>query len=159
MAFSIEFFENNKNENEKLSAEDEVIAEMHIGDFQEDLGIPIDYWTKSDYIKQWIDGVSRIVHAKGDKRSALIVEMYDPVHPRFHANYWALFKVKDNVYIQNFYQPLKKFKNGYILEDLYKVILTRQKPDETDLYHVSEWTTTLDELEEWLKKLKQLETD
>jgi hypothetical protein len=133
---------------------DKAVGQIIIGDFKEELIIPLDFWLKSDYIEQWKDGVNKIISTGGEVRSALITEMYNPKHPDFPAMYWALYRTDEAILIQNYYQPLNTVQNDFTYDDLYKLIADRENPITKDIAPVSEWTTTLDELKEWQEKLK-----
>lgn len=156
MSFSIEFLDAEVPKERLQPGEKAVFSRITIGDFSEELIIPVNYWSKSDYTNQWVNGVDRLLATPSHVTSALFTEMYNPDNKKYPSMCWPLYKEEGVVYVQNYYEPLDKLKHLFQLEELYSYIPDREIPDKADKYHISEWVTSVAEMREWLDKLKHV---
>lgn len=120
------------------------IGEIQIGDdLQETFEMPLKYWSKQDYERQWKEGIERL---KQQNQSCLIVELeLTKTAPRAHT--WVLYKDGDMVHIQNiilfgtrFINMLKK--EPYTLDTCYNFIDPRETVVDNGM-KVSEWDIPL----------------
>ena len=120
-------------------------GELQINDFMEHLYIPLDWWSLSDYLKQWQEGFNYLEH---HDRSCLVVSIHNP-HIRPYINWWLLYKVGDKVHIQNqlvigeIYEKQVGDK-PFNLETCYDFIPERGEPYDEDGNKISEWVIDWD---------------
>lgn len=74
------------------------LGQIKIGNFQERILIPTEYWSPADYRQQWIEAVDQI--SKTGDATALITEMYDPSDANF-IKCWPIYKEGNTIHIQN----------------------------------------------------------
>jgi contact-dependent growth inhibition (CDI) system CdiI-like immunity protein len=82
---------------------------IHIGDFSESIYVPLDYWSRADYERQWKEGLERI---KIHDTSCLVATIHDPKIRKF-VDWWELYKINNVIYVQN----------GWLIEHLYDEIV------------------------------------
>lgn len=150
MTFKITFITNGD-----LSANDvsgtERLAQITINDFSEQIRMPLENWTQSEYIQQWKDAVARF--ESGFKTSALVTEMYNPENPRFALMWWLLYLEENTVYIRNGFLPYEQISKPFDIKNMYECIEERiPKSEDNDVS--SEWAISFDELKEWRDTLK-----
>ena len=68
--------------------------------------MPLNYWSLEDYERQWAAGIKRL---RTKNRSCLVVSIYNPTTGNF-IEWWALYKIKNKVYI----------RNQILVSDIYK---------------------------------------
>ncbi|MBT0731681.1 hypothetical protein [Rosenbergiella nectarea] len=132
------------------SAFDEVVlpAKIIIGDFDEGIQIPLTYWRIEQYQKSWIESLKQGLK-KGD-HSVLAVSMYNPETVNFIFS-WVLYYQNTKVIIQNkmiFSGDIKNFS----IHDLNEC--AGEYDTYSDGVKVSEWYTTFDEVNFFLKYLE-----
>jgi hypothetical protein len=112
---------------------------IYIGDFNEHLYIPLDWWTIEDYKRQWKEGLERI---KTHDTSCLVVTIHDPGIRKF-VDWWTLYKEGNTIYVQN----------GWLIEDAYEqTVGNKPFTPETCYDFVSPRTTHTEEgdkISEW----------
>lgn len=128
------------------------VGSIQIDDFVESLAIPLYEWSKNDYIEQWRSSVRMIVD-RADT-AALLVEYYGS-----DANYamcWSLYRdsVGDTVYVQNQLIMYENLDEPFRLDKIVEYASIGDFSDNHE-HPVSEWETTIGDLEYWLKELEQ----
>lgn len=135
--------------------ENAVIAEITIGEFREEFGLPIQYWTIDMYINQWADAINRVL--KGQK-SALITQIYNPSKKSYGYEFgcWPMHLDGEDIKIHNQYYPNKKFKGNLNLSNIYDLLddfVPNNQVTEEDA--ISEWVISVDDLLEFRETLNQ----
>src|SRR5580700_4777947 len=74
-----------------------LMGRITIGNTWESIYVPINLWNKSDYERQWKEGLERL---KTHNKSCLVVGVYDPKKGPA-VEWWKLYRVGDMVYINN----------------------------------------------------------
>ncbi|MBS1987324.1 hypothetical protein JST99_05330 [Candidatus Dependentiae bacterium] len=123
------------------------IGEIQIGDFKESFDIPLRYWSKKDYEKQWQDGIERLkTHDQSCLVTAVMLTKTTPL-----AILWVLYKDGDIVHIQNkalfrsrFITMLKK--EFFTSQTCYNFITPRKTISESTGMKISEWDVSLEEV-------------
>lgn len=129
-------------------------AQITIGGFQERLIVPIGYWQKEDYKRQWMDALIRIVNEEDVYVSGIFTEMYDKTAVDFAPMCWMLYRdseQKDTLLIQNAYLPIDTVKDTQDYNQLYRLIPRYEAPDYSDPHHVSEWSVPQKDIEVFLQ--------
>ena len=120
------------------------MGEISIGGYDETLYMPLDYWTISDYKRQWQEGLERI---KTHDQSCLVATTHDLAMRPF-IDWWLLYKVGDEVYVQNqlvigdIYQD-QIGNNEFTVDNCYDFIPPRHINRNEDKDKVSEWFVVL----------------
>jgi hypothetical protein len=70
---------------------------IHIGDFSESIYVPLDYWSRQDYERQWKEGLERI---KTHDTSCLVATIHDPKIRKF-VDWWVLYKEGKTIFVNN----------------------------------------------------------
>lgn len=78
-----------------------------IGDFWETVIVPIEYWTREDYERQWKEGLQRL---KTHDTSCLVVTAFDKNTGGPFVEWWRLYCIKNTILIQN----------GWLMLELYE---------------------------------------
>ncbi len=147
MAFSICFLD-------EVVSMDRDMSELRlglivIGDFEERFEASLSYWAVEDYQKQWKQALERII--AGEPKSSLITSMHDPQNANF-VTWWLLYRDGQQVHVQNQLLFMDQISGPYDLANPYVYIPDRETVDE-DGNRISEWRTTIAEIEEFLKAL------
>lgn len=113
------------------------LGEIQIGDYKEELPIPIEYWTIADYERQWKEGLEKIKH---EDNSCLISSALDPKKHK-SADIWGLYKKSNKIYVQPyiliFKELPKEFKNKlFTPETCYEFNLLRKQNSESDEWEI-----------------------
>lgn len=122
----------------------EALGEIRIGEFQERFSVPIGYWDKNDYEQQWRAALHSLEHYD---KVALMTAMTDPQTAEFH-RFWALYRQNGEVIIQEHIYILRDHPEGFDPDRTQEFVPTRIADDDEP---VSEWSTTMDELRQFLK--------
>lgn len=152
MAFTIEFLKEPIPDNWLLPGEDGILARITIGDFDEKETILTNYWSRIEYINQWIEACSRIIDGNDGIKSAIATAVHDPSDPKhgYVIAWWPLYKVGDKVYIRNGSVPFVEKGSPVDLNNLYEYVADRIVTDENP---PSEWEITLNELKIFKEEL------
>lgn len=146
MAFSIKFF------NETVSTEygEHLNVNLNLGDLKESVAIPVGYWSKHDYIMQWIKALDRLLD-DDDSNSVLITQMYSPQNKRhgYLIECWPLFRRANKIYIHNAYFDRDGVPDPFSIEVFYR--LTDDRGSSTDM---SQWEADLQEVKEFRDSLE-----
>lgn len=147
---SIEFLDNDTVPN---SSDEylQVPARIIIGDFSESLLIPLHYWSKSNYLGQWLDALDRIV-GSDDSTAALVTEMYNSLKDHYALMWWPIYRLGDYVYVRNGYLNTSSLPNPVTFESLYTLIPKRDPNIQSD--GPSEWISTLANVKEFRATLQ-----
>lgn len=130
-------------------------AQITIEDFREKLIIPLDYWNREDYRKQWLNGVDRLITQRGNI-SALFTGMYDFALSNFGPMCWLLYRESgtDTVNVQNQWLPRETLPVRFDPYEWYDRLPPRETHSEGD--QISEWKTTITALSIWRSKLSEV---
>lgn len=153
MSFNIDFLDDPVPSSKLSPGEVATFAKITIGDFSERMVVPLNYWSRSDYHRQWVGAIKRLLEAEENTPVALITEMYDPVKPAFALMWWPLYRRADKVYIRNGFLPFDQVPHPFSLDTAYNLILPRDTTSRSG-ETISEWVTTVAELEEWATSLE-----
>lgn len=150
MAFSISFLD------EAMSKDWDSSGEMRlglivIGDFEERFESSLSYWSVEDYKEHWRQALERI--KAGEIKSSLITNMYDPPTANFIV-WWPLYREGQHVYIHNGFLLMDELDEPFNPRLPYLHVADRRTVGE-DGGQISEWETTVTEIEEFLKSLLQ----
>lgn len=129
-----------------------VYGSIVIDDFQERFHASTTYWSKDDYVKQWVAALEDITGESKKNSSALVASMYDPSHANFIVC-WALYREGDAVFVQNRILMLNELTGEFDIKELGQYVGERKTiTDDGD--KISEWTTSVDALQECLRELR-----
>lgn len=120
-----------------------------IGDFTEQLRIPISYWSLEDYKRNWTSSLAQGIDNK--KHSALAVSMYEPNFTNF-IFVWVVYYRGDEAYVQNKIIFLDECQN-FTPETINDFIGERETHNE-DGMRISEWATDLNSVITFLASLR-----
>lgn len=149
MSFGIHILD--KYELTEVEDEKELSGKIEIGDFKENLTIPISFWSISKYISQWKQAVSFILESSAENKSALITQVYNPEHSEY-INCWPMYREGETVFVQNRLLLKEDLGSDLNPEKIEQYIDKREIVDE-DGNKISEWKTTISELRLWQNKL------
>lgn len=94
MSFSIEII---STKPKKIEGYQAYIGRITIDDFSEEFSMPIAYWSKDDYQKQWEEGLRRI-HFNDYSCLVTFVQGLES-YPLIFV--WAMYKEDNKIYIRN----------------------------------------------------------
>lgn len=151
MSFSIKALEGYaiNPETEEL---DSLLAygKIQIGDFSERFIMYLGYWDIPKYQSQWLEGVQRILNDEYST-SCLLQNMYDPKQAGFIFT-WTMYKIQDTIILHNRMLILDDLEEPFDENNPYNSMDPRETiTEEGD--PISEWTTSTQELEKFLKVL------
>ena len=143
------------NTDERLpeSATDRVpvaCGKIVIGEFQETFVASLVFWTRDDYDRHWRKALERLI--SGADRSALITDYVEPpAHPttESHLMWWPLYRDGNAVYVQNHILFFGQLSLPFSPERPWDSVRDRQVVNR-DGQKVSEWTTTIDDIKQFL---------
>jgi hypothetical protein len=117
-------------------------GEIVLGQFVERFESPFDFWTAADYERQWVEGVTRILH--GASKSVLVTSMIQPEAANF-IMWWPMYRSDNAVIYRNHILLMDQVKQPFEINNLYSFVPDRA--DSVDEEHsISEWTLDLDQL-------------
>jgi CdiI N-terminal domain len=148
MSFSIHVIDKYKH---TKTEDKELNGEIEIGDFRENILIPISFWPIQKYVSQWKEAIDSISDGTTGKKSALITQIYDPEDAEY-VNCWPIYRDGETVFVQNRLLFKKDLDEGFNPENIERYIDKRESIDE-DGNEISEWKTTISELQQWQKEL------
>lgn len=108
---------------------------IRLATFEERFVAPLVYWTVADYRRQWREGIRRCLD--GQTRSCLITSMRDLAIANF-IQWWPLYRVGDEVYVQNQLLFLESIHGAFQPGDPYAHVPERRTASE-DGEAISEW--------------------
>jgi len=123
--------------NEVIEEFDEPVlrGEIEINGYRESFFAPIDFWSKSDYLKSWkkslIQGLENCGHA------VLLTSMRDPNFCNF-AFYWVIYIEGDDAYIQNGVFFMERLPSPFMTDEINSYVSEREEVDE-DGFSISQW--------------------
>ena len=112
-----------------------------IGDFEETIYVPVEFWSLADYQKQWAEGLERI---KNETKSCLVAAIQGHNGIPTLINWWAMYKKDNKIFIQNqllIEKSLEKtlHKSSFTVENCYDHI-----PRKSISKKVSEWVVDIE---------------
>lgn len=131
--------------------EDGADGQITIDSFKEGFFSPTGYWTEDQYRSDWRRNVRNFVD--GSDKAVLTTSMRDLANTNFLFG-WTLYRDEDSattVYIHNQMIFPDRFPTMRDPERLAEVVLERETTSE-DGEPISEWTTTMHALEEFLRR-------
>jgi len=150
--FSIVFLDDEVPEPRLAKNEKAVFASISANDLQEKIIAPINYWSEVQYQKQWADAIEKLLSGQRE-RVGLLTEMYDPDSAPFPVMIWSLYKVGNDICMQNYYQSLQQLSKDFNFDDIYGLIHERETVTE-DGGEISEWKIDTKDLESFVLGLK-----
>ncbi|MCG8349511.1 MAG: hypothetical protein MI924_17230 [Chloroflexales bacterium] len=149
--FCVRFIGNECEDGEMMMS-----GEIRIGAFAESFQSSLHYWRTHDYVKQWRDGLSRLL--VDHKHSCIVTSMYHPSSANF-IFWWLFYLDKNIVHIQNHVLLLNDLDESFSIDNLYHYIPQRDLFDE-DRNKISEWDVQLEQIQafydDWLKSEEPL---
>lgn len=109
---------------------------IKLGDFEELLLAPLDYWSVKTYQTHWEEQLHDFVTNNLDK-IFLITEMHDPATANF-IRWWIIYRQGENVCFQEEIVFMNELKDGFSLDNAISLIPPHQNIDE-DGDEISEW--------------------
>jgi hypothetical protein len=140
MAFNISFLETVKRPSKTRP------GQIILNDFSERFESPLDFWTASDYERQWVLAVARL--AGGESKSALITAMHPPDSANF-LMWWLMFRDGNRVVFRNHMLLMERLETPFDLAKLYSFIPDRT-PGRDEEYPISEWSVDLEGVQSFL---------
>lgn len=126
-----------------------VFGIISIGDFVENIYVGLTSWSRGQYEQQWRMAVARIV--AGADRSPLIVSYVEPPLAN-SVMLWPIYRDGETVYIQNRLLFLDQLSEPFSADRPWD-FLTDRKTISANGDRISEWTTNVDSLREFLRKI------
>ncbi|PIR16532.1 MAG: hypothetical protein COV48_09675 [Elusimicrobia bacterium CG11_big_fil_rev_8_21_14_0_20_64_6] len=117
-------------------------AEIIIGGHKETAEVPLQYWRRDRYRKQWHDALQGI--ASGKLTGCLITAMYDPRSANF-LMWWPMWRVGDTVFVQNQILFMDKIREGFDEEGLERYIPKRTTTT-SEGERISEWSVSVKDI-------------
>ena len=114
---------------------DQAVGELTIDGFTESFDVPLHYWSRDDYERQWNEGLKRI--DSGASRSCLITSMSDPAHANFIV-WWIIYREGRQLFLQNQLLFLERLVGEFDESNPYQFIQDRVTTD-PDGGRISEW--------------------
>jgi hypothetical protein len=124
------------------------MGEILLGTFSERFEIVLEFWSKSDYERQWIDGVRRIL--KGSPKSSLITSLTNPATANFIA-WWPIYREDSVCIFQNQFLFMDQLIDPFDIVNPYQSLDDRSQVSE-DGNLISEWVVQLDDMGQWLQR-------
>jgi hypothetical protein len=115
---------------------------IQIGDHTERFLASLDFWTRSDYLRQWQEAIDRI--KQGHEKSALFTSITDPKYGNFFT-WWPTYVVDGIVYFRNGLLFLDRLGEPFDLANPYKYVENRTTKTQ-DGTAVSEWSLDISEV-------------
>jgi hypothetical protein len=81
----------------KIWGQSSLEGQIQFGDYSEGFDLPLVWWTREDYERQWKNALERF---KTEDTTCFVTSIQDPRVKPF-IDWWILYKVKSKVYIQN----------------------------------------------------------
>jgi hypothetical protein len=147
MAFTIRILDDPVPKDWLQQQETAVLAEIVIDKFSERFHINTNYWSLEDYVEQWLEAIRSIVKSGDHAKSVLVTQFYDSPESNYAAMCWSLYRQGDRVNIQNYFEQTSDLSYPIRIEELYANI-----PQQQD--NASEWSVSLQELQDWYAELK-----
>lgn len=149
MAFSIELLEEPASDMESGK-----LGVITIGSYVERFVAAIDYWDAPRYRRHWQQALTRIV--RGSVTSSLITSMYDPAAANF-IYWWPMYRVGPTVHFQNHILFLNELETPFDPNDFFRFVPERMIINR-DGEKISEWSTSIADLESFLSRVSSSET-
>lgn len=125
-----------------------LVGRITLGQFSEDIFLPLTYWSKSDYLMQW-EAALRCI-SEGATKSALLVSMYDPGDLNF-VFAWPLYRIDQSVHVRNCIIFADELKEAFNPDNVSDYVHDREQLSE-DGERISEWTVTVSDIQEFLDR-------
>lgn len=128
---------------------EKLLASIKLGEYIEDLHIPIDFWGANDYEHSWKMSLDKGIHSS--THSALITSMHNPEYLNF-IFLWVIFYEGEHSFVQNrilFVEDIPDFDVSKINE----YIGERETINE-DGFKISEWVVKKDDVIDFYENLK-----
>jgi hypothetical protein len=151
MAFTIELLEGPVPDLEP--GDSAVYGNIAIDNFSERFYASTTYWSKGDYIKQWVDTIDKLIQGPSNGKGVLVACMYDPLQANFVTG-WVLYRDGNKVSVQDEIIFLNELLEKFEIEKLDTYVGDRETVTE-DGNKISEWETDLKALEECLRVLRK----
>jgi hypothetical protein len=153
MSFSIKFLDEPIPDEWLVPGDRGELAVITITNFSEKETILTNYWTKDQYIAQWLDAIETITNGSGGK-AAFATAVHNTSNPKhgYVVMWWALYKQGGKIIIRNSSIP---YEEGMALVDLDR--LYDYVPDRDDNQEVSEWEIAIEDLQEFKSYLQKLQ--
>lgn len=118
-----------------------LLARIQLGEYSEELHIPVDYWSSDEYKRNWKKSLATGLEKRD--HSLLITSMHDPVNLNFFSS-WVIYYDKENSFVQNkiiFLEDFPKFDLSMIENyiGIHEII-------NEDGFRISEWVVKTEDV-------------
>lgn len=131
--------------------EEGVVGQITIDSFSERFFSPVVWWTEDQYRSDWRRNIENFLG--GADKAILLTMMYDLKNTNFLLA-WTLYSAEEQdttVYVQNHMVFAENFVSISDADRLVEAVHERETTTE-DGCQISEWTTTVKSLEDFLKR-------
>ncbi|MGB7282332.1 MAG: hypothetical protein WBE13_08735 [Candidatus Acidiferrum sp.] len=149
MPFSIEFLDDPVSYPYDDPTTPEARGVLILGEAKEYFGSSLYEWTKKEYETQWRNSIKTLLH--GNDRAALITEYVGP-QDATHLEWWPLYVVADEVFIQNHLLFYDQLTEPFSTQNPFSFLPDRRTMNEEG-EKISEWAVALPEVEEFARGL------
>ncbi len=129
---------------------DAVYGKLCIGEYSETFVASLLNWNSVNYEQHWENALERVAF---EKDSALITSYLTADQAEFLV-WWPLYVDGDHVHVQNELLIYSQLSKPFSIEHPWNSLRSRQTIDSEGLV-ISEWTTTVQQLQECLDRLRQ----
>jgi hypothetical protein len=126
-------------------------GKIRLGEFVEAFESSLQFWTRQDYEKQWVNGVRRVVLEHSD--SCLISSLTDPENSNF-IFWWPIYIDGDKAIFHNQVLFINECQHKFDASQPSRSLHPRETVDE-DGNKISEWFVQIADLEEWLQSKRK----
>lgn len=152
MSFSIRFLNKPIPEAWLLENEQGYLVRVTINDFNERDTVLTGFWTKDDYIKQWIQAASMLTQGDKHAKAAFATVVHNPKDPRhgYVIQWWTAYRSGEDVYIRSEAVQYHEHAEPIDLTRMYEYI-----PDRKVGESVSEWKVSVGDVVQFGKALDE----
>lgn len=123
-------------------------GEIRIGDFRERFEVSFEYWSPSDYERQWREALGTLAEEGG--ASALITSMTNPRSANF-LFWWPAYREDEMVFFQNGVLLLDDLTKPFDVSRYDEFVPPRERVTE-DGEPISEWWVPIADIREFLAR-------
>lgn len=122
---------------------------IQLGDYSENLIIPIEYWTKEQYEEQWQNALHDICN-RPNSSTLIVTAMFDVTYSEY-VECWALYRKDDTIFVQNKLLFTSDINYEFDINKLSEYIGERKTVTEEG-HLISEWVILKEDISNYLTK-------
>lgn len=130
------------------------LGSIAMGEFSEDLICSASYWSREDYVAQWLKALRNA--CAGASKSAIIASMRDPGEMNF-VFVWSLYRDGEQVHVQNRMIFTSEI-DGTFDPDCVESYIDDRRTISDDGGRISEWTVRTSDIQEFLARERLLKS-